>query len=154
MPAPVGKPIPDRVARRALSAFVVDPATGCHVSTYSTASHGYAQIGWTEKGVNTMTTAHRAAWVAVHGQIAEGMTIDHRPSCYRTCVNVEHLRELTNHENARRTGGRDWPVGECAHGHPNTELVLRGKKLVCRSCSREWQRRYRARKASGSTTQK
>lgn len=33
--------IPDRIAQRAASAYVVDD--GCHISTYSTASHGYAQ---------------------------------------------------------------------------------------------------------------
>lgn len=147
----IGKVIPDRVAQRALTKFVLDPVTWCHISTYSVASHGYAQVGWErdDGGGIDGTTAHRAAWTAVHGQIAEGMTIDHRPTCHKKCVNVRHLRELTNHENARRTAGRDWPLGECAQGHSNSHLVFQGKKRVCRICQREWQRRYRARKKQG-----
>lgn len=46
MSGSVMKRIPDAVAQRALARFVFDPVTGCHVSTYSVASHGYAQIGW------------------------------------------------------------------------------------------------------------
>ena len=41
---------------------------GCWVSTYSTASHGYAQIGWQDGPDRHMALAHRAAWVHVHGQ--------------------------------------------------------------------------------------
>jgi len=92
-----------------------------------------------------MTTAHRAAWVAVHGQIPEGMTVDHICKV-RRCVNVRHLRLLSNFENARRTNGNDWPLGECVNGHPNSELRKRGAKWVCGICAAEWQRRYRSRK--------
>ena len=149
---PVHKPkipivIPERVALRAVSRFELDPQTGCHISTYSVASHGYAQIGWQGKDYRQVVTAHRAAWVHANGQIPEGMTIDHLCK-NRRCVNVEHLRLMSNFENARRTSGRDWPIGQCVNGHPNTELVRRGGKLMCRICSGEWQRRYRARRAS------
>lgn len=51
--------IPDRVALRAATKYKVDG--DCWVSTYSVASHGYAQIGWQEKGKLRGTTAHRAA---------------------------------------------------------------------------------------------
>ena len=37
--------IPSRVAERAATRYVEDE-NGCFISTYSTASHGYAQIGW------------------------------------------------------------------------------------------------------------
>ena len=95
-----------------------------------------------------MVLAHRASWVYAHGtQIPEGMTIDHQCK-NRRCVNPEHLRLLTNFENARRTDGRDWPIGECVHGHPNSMLRKRNGKWECRECSREWQRRWRAKKAA------
>ena len=51
--------IPERAATRALNSYTLDEETGCHVSTYSTASHGYAQIGWQRDGERRMTTAHR-----------------------------------------------------------------------------------------------
>lgn len=93
-----------------------------------------------------MTTAHRAAWVAVNGLIPAGLTIDH--TCKnRRCVNPTHLRALPNYENARRTSGRDWELGECLNGHPNSELRREpGGRLRCRECKAESQRRYRARK--------
>lgn len=138
--------IPERVAARAATRFVVDEH-GCHISTYSVASHGYAQIGWTDGDYRQVVTAHRAAWVHVNGQIPEGMTIDHLCK-ERRCVNVAHLRILENFQNARRTSGRDWPLGQCVNGHPDSELVHWGGKWKCRVCFNEAQRRYRARKAA------
>lgn len=138
--------IPDGVAKRAALSYIEND-NGCYISTYSVASHGYAQIGWREPGGERhMTTAHRAAWGHANGtQIPEGMTIDH--TCkVRPCVNPDHLRLLTNFENARRTSGRDWREGECLHGHPNSELVMRGGRWTCRVCAAEWQRRYRSKK--------
>jgi hypothetical protein len=137
--------IPPAAAERAFTRWV-QSQDGCLISTYSVASHGYAQIGWGNKvDGRGMTTAHRAAWVYVNGQILDGMTIDH--TCKnRRCVNVDHLRMLTNHENARRTFGRDWPLGECINGHPNTDLVTWGGKTKCRHCTLEVQRRNRAKR--------
>lgn len=139
--------IPERVAEKAALSFVVDD-NGCHVSTYSTGSHGYGQLGWDDDitGAHTGTTAHRAAWTHWNGPIPEGMTIDHLCKLHR-CVRRDHLRMLSNFDNARRTAGRDWPLGQCINGHPDSELVHWGGKWKCRPCAREVQRRYRARKA-------
>ncbi|WP_312802214.1 HNH endonuclease signature motif containing protein [Corynebacterium variabile] len=137
--------IPDRVAKRAGTSYVEDE-NGCWISTYSVASHGYAQIGWQDGEYRQVVVAHRASWVyANDGQIPDGMTIDHTCKVKR-CVNPAHLRLLPNFENARRTSGRDWPLGQCIHGHPNSELILKSGKWVCRICSAEWQRRYREKK--------
>ena len=66
--------IPARVAERAATRYVLTE-TGCHVSTYSTGSHGYAQVGWTDGIFRSMVTAHRVAWVYATGeQIPAGMT--------------------------------------------------------------------------------
>lgn len=140
--------IPERVAQRAALSFVLEGE--CRVSTYSTASHGYAQIGWQESGGRWVVTAHRAAWVHYTGdQIPEGMTVDHL--CRnRRCVRQEHLRMLTNFENARRTAGRDWPLGECVNGHSNDHLVKRGEKILCAVCARAHQVRYRAKRRAAS----
>ena len=136
--------IPERVAERAATRYVVDEA-GCWISTYSVASHGYAQIGWQDRDFRQIVTAHRASWVHFHGQIPEGMTIDH--TCkQRRCVNPAHLRVLSNYENARRTLGRDWPLGQCVNGHPSSETYQRPSgKRICRSCNEAAQARYRAK---------
>lgn len=139
--------IPERVAQRAALSVVIEG--DCLVSTYSTASHGYAQIGWQDKGDRWVVTAHRAAWVHYTGeQIPEGMTIDHL--CHnRPCVRKEHLRMLSNFENARRTAGRDWPLGECINGHSNDHLRTQASgKKVCAMCVDERAARYRSVKTN------
>ena len=143
--------IPDRVAARAATRFDADKS-GCWISTYSVASHGYAQIGWQCRAddYRQVVTAHRAAWVYHHGQqIPDGMTIDH--TCKeRRCVNPSHLRMLSNFENARRTSGRDWRLGECVNGHSNDRLVQWGGKWQCSECTLERQRRRRAKKRTAA----
>ena len=133
--------IPERVAARAIEAHV-RVASGCWVSTYSVASNGYPQIGWGEPGGRRyMVSAHRASWTHQYGQIPAEMTVDHL--CHRkTCVNPDHMRLLTNFDNARRNRKNygDWPLGECRHGHPDSQLVHRpGGKRACGSCLEAWQ---------------
>lgn len=111
--------IPERVRERAYERWESDG--DCWISTYSVASHGYAQIGWNNKPERHVVLAHRAAWEHVNGPVPRGMTIDHLCK-QRRCVNPGHLRILDNYENARRTQGRDWPLGECANGHSNEHL--------------------------------
>lgn len=154
MPLPKGFLVPTRVAERAFSSWVPGDG-GCRISTYSVASHGYAQIGWRaiETGKMTGTTAHRAAWVHINGQIPDGMTVDHRPTCDPRCVHVKHLRLLTNFENGRRTQGRDWPVGQCINGHDNSLLRTQPNgRTRCKVCRAQYQRDYRKRKSSTDTT--
>ena len=137
--------IPERVAKRAATKYV-ENEDGCWISTYSVASHGYAQIGWKDPGYRQVVTAHRAAWVYFTGeQIPEGMTIDHKCK-NRPCVNPDHLRMTTNFENARRTRGRDWKMGECANGHSNDHLEWDGQRYQCKPCQLLYQRRYREKK--------
>ncbi|RKW71778.1 HNH endonuclease signature motif containing protein [Galactobacter caseinivorans] len=112
--------IPIRVRERAHSKWVPDGE--CWISSYSVASHGYAQIGWQNKDERHVVLAHRASWELLNGPVPVGHTLDHLCK-NRTCVNPVHLRVLTNFENARRTGGLDWPLGVCANGHPDRFLV-------------------------------
>lgn len=135
--------VPERVAIRAASNVEERPTeTGCIISSYGVGSHGYPQIGWSDNAIRRVTLVHRVVWISTYGAIPDGMTVDHMCKT-RRCVNAEHLRLLTNFENARRTFGRDWPLGRCVNGHPNSELTRRGSKSVCRTCSAIWQRRYR-----------
>ena len=142
--------IPVRVMKRATEKVALS-SSGCWISGYSVASHGYAQIGWRDNGERHVVLAHRAAWEAVNGPVPVGMTLDHTCKVQR-CVNPEHLRLLPNFENARRINGRDWNAGECPNGHPNSMLAdtfrtdKRGKPRKgkrCAECRRIYDARYR-----------
>jgi len=142
-------PVPPRVAERAYER-VDETEGGCWISRYSTASHGYAQIGWQDAGRRSVVLAHRAAWVHVNGQMPLGMTLDHLCK-ERRCVNPAHLRMLPNFENARRTNGRDWPLGTCVNGHDHTHLIRtakaaspRGYRMICGTCQRDRRRQWDA----------
>lgn len=137
--------IPERVIERVMARYHVDE-NGCHISDYSVASHGYAQVGWVEDGGRKLTLVHRVVWIAAYGPIPDGMTVDHRCRV-KPCMRRDHLRLLDNYENARRTFGRDWPLGSCINGHPN-ELLVResGGRLRCPLCKLEHQRAYRERR--------
>lgn len=140
--------IPERITARAIGRVTGPTETGCLISTYSVGSHGYAQIGWQKGEERTMTLVHRVVWIAAHGPIPDGMTVDHMCK-RRTCVNVEHLRLLSNYENARRTSGRDWPVGRCAHGHPNSRAHTQPSgKRICLDCRAIWDARYAEKRKS------
>jgi hypothetical protein len=142
------RPVPTRVSERATRKYELG-ANGCHISTYSKHAEGYAQIGWGEGGKAYVVAAHRAAWVGVHGAIPAGLTLDHMCRT-RACVNVKHLRLLTNFENARRNQGRDFPLGQCQYGHDNKHLRTYRKggaktTVACSACRSERDRRYRGR---------
>jgi hypothetical protein len=139
-------PIPERVSERAATKYVV--AGECWLSTYSISSHGYAQIGWQDQDKKMRgTTAHRAAWVHYNGPIPVRMTVDHDHDVCgnRPCVRPGHLRLLSNFDNGRRTAGRNWPLGQCIDGHPDSELIVVSGKRLCGSCRNTWQRTYRVR---------
>lgn len=141
--------IPERVKLRASTKWV--PSLDCWISTYSTASHGYAQIGWQDGRTRYAVLAHRASWELVNGPVPMGMTLDHLCK-QKQCVNPDHLRVLSNYENARRTRGRDWPLGQCVNGHPQSETYQQPSgKRVCRPCNRAWQRRYQERQRARRT---
>lgn len=144
--------IPARVAERASSFYEVEDE--CWISGYALGSHGYPQVSWNEDGRSRGTTAHRVSWVHAHReQIPAGMTIDH--TCKnRRCIRPDHLRLMSNFENARRTSGRDWPIGQCINGHSNDELILTdgGRRIRCRICRGEYIRRYDAKRKARSLT--
>lgn len=130
---------PERVVERVLTKVVTGPR-GCHISTYSTASHGYAQVGWNEDGGRYVTLCHRVIWIWFRGPIPKGMTVDHMCK-NRRCVRLMHLRLIPNLENARRTSGRDWDLGQCVNGHSDAEYWRPAgatrKKGYCSACAEQ-----------------
>lgn len=97
--------------------------------------------------------AHRWAYEQFVGPVPDGLELDHL--CRnRRCVNPAHLEPVLHRENVRRGDG--WAINarrtHCPQGHPydeaNTRWVRRDGTFirVCRSCSREHNRRLRQRK--------
>lgn len=81
--------------------------------------------------------AHRASWLMHKGSLTQGLVIDHL--CENTiCVNPEHLQQVTNDENAKRSpkhtanGARyTWYAETCKRGHKRG-IELKGKS--CPEC--------------------
>lgn len=115
--------MPERVVERVLDKVEMGPKTQyvdtpCHLSTYSTASHGYAQVGWNEGQQRCLKLCHVVIWTAANGPVPKGITVDHQ--CHtKRCIRLDHLRALTNQDNAMRNRpGMDWMLdGSCARGH-------------------------------------
>ena len=86
--------------------FEVDPETGCHVWLKARQTRGYGVVWFQGK----VRLAHRVAWFHHYGEWPiEGMVLDH--ACNnRGCVNVAHLREMTNGDNIQRA----YPRGDAA----------------------------------------
>ena len=113
--------------RERLASGYTVTANGCHEWNGSKNNKGYGVI-WFD---GRLHLAHRAAWLAAYGAFpAPGLVTDH--VCEnKGCVNVAHLRELTNAENIKRA----YPRGDAA-----TERR--------RALNNEAKKRYRARLAA------
>lgn len=107
---------------------------------------GYGHISHRVDGKVVTDRAHRAAWVATHGDIPAGLQI-HHVCGERACVNVEHLVLVEPAEHYRlHVEART----HCRVGHPRTEentYIDRKGRRHCRPCRVEAARRLRARKA-------
>ena len=97
---------------------------GCAQWSGGMSSGGYGRI--TSGGV-TMP-AHRYAWERVNGPIPEGMVIDHM--CWnRACVNVDHLRVVTQGQNSQN---REGAMPGTKSGVRNVSWANREKRWVAR----------------------
>lgn len=123
----------------------VDKSGECWEWTASVTNDGYGRF-WCG---GSMAMAHRVAWhlfVDSSFELSPGYTrsdmivVDHicRNRC---CVNPEHLRLLTQHENNDSNRRKT----ECIHGHPfdaaNTLVLSRGTRH-CRRCHADRNRKY------------
>lgn len=86
-------------------------------------SKGYGSI-WVGGGYER---AHRYAWERVHGEIPEGMKVDHVKHCSPSCVNVSHLRLASNAENVRHRSG---PNKNSSTGVRNVHRIRNGTYQV------------------------
>lgn len=92
---PEGLPIAERIAQKSKPA-----EGGCLVWTDHISTHGYGILNVDGK----MAYAHRLNYELHHGEIPEGLEVDHM--CHnRACLNVDHLRAVTKSQNqANRRG--------------------------------------------------
>lgn len=113
---------------------------------------GHPDQGYVKKMIGGVRKRrHRWAWEFANGPIPEGMIIDHL--CRnRACYNVEHLRLVTHVENITAPGSQAISQifkarTHCNHGHEFTPentllLVNQSNSRRCKTCARDYQRRY------------
>jgi hypothetical protein len=111
--------------------------------------------------------ASRAAWIKVNGDIPPGLVVDHvchteavlRGECkggitckHRSCVNVNHLRLITQQENVMAGLHNIDNRSHCNQGHvfEGNIMVRKNGKRECAECNRERARRNYANRKVGA----
>lgn len=118
----------------------VDKTGQCWVWIGTLTSKGYGRFHIHSKRYR----AHRWSYERFVGPLEEGMTIDHL--CKRkSCVNPEHLEQVTNSVNIQRYHADnsliwqsiDWENGKCTNGHSLSIVGFIDRKKKNGSVSRE-----------------
>lgn len=130
----------------------------CHLWTASCFGSGYGQFKVAYKNWR----AHRWLWLETRGPVPERRVLDHFACDNRACVNLDHLRPVTERENLLRSQTTVAAVNRakthCPQGHPYSgdNLVIREKDnaRICVACrarvSRESQQRKRDREKAAA----
>jgi hypothetical protein len=120
--------------------------TDCILVKSWLSSNGYGQSYYNGKNMK----AHRAAWIRAYGPVPDGMVIDHichteavqnnlcegGVTCkHRACVNLDHLRLITQRENIR-CGKKGFDnILHCPKGHPYIKENIMTRKDGRRECA-------------------
>ncbi len=130
-------PIYDRLMRR-----MEKKPSGCWEWTgYRNPHFNYGQF-WVAKGRHI--SAHRAMWIALHGELTPEQFVCHR--CDNPpCINPDHLfigtLEDNNRDMASKGRYNHQKRTHCVHGHeftPENTYIPPGRpKRMCRTCMRE-----------------
>lgn len=82
---------------RFLKMVTVEAATGCWIWQGHVDDKGYGQFHWRGRSY----WAHRPAYATFVGPVPDGVHVDHAEPCHNpSCVNPDHLRLLSESENA------------------------------------------------------
>lgn len=136
----------------------------CIIWDKSIKETGYGQTFFRGK----VTRAHRVAWIKAHGEIPQGMVVDHichneavqRGECkggvtckHRACVNIEHLRLVSYSENILAGTHNIDNRSHCPQGHPFIKeniMIRKNGKRECAECNRVRARAVYARSKAGA----
>lgn len=146
--AEVGRPEWPEFTSELISKFwsKIDKSPSCWLwSSRTKNADGYGRFTVRQYPHTWQLPSHRVSWKLLRGDIPEGLVLDHICRVH-LCVNPEHLRVVTDHENllagiapaainARKT--------HCKRGHPfdeeNTRRDAKGRH--CRTCeATRWER--------------
>ena len=123
--------------------------TNCIHPNSKSRSNGYAFMYYPPK--RKAIKAHRAAWMLTNGPVPEGMVLDH--ICRdRACINLEHLRVITQQENIMAGLHNIDNRSHCNQGHPFIKeniMIRKNGKRECAECNRvrsraNWAKKVRA----------
>lgn len=121
----------------------IEKTDTCWVWTGSRDKRGYGRVN---VGNGVIRLAHRIIYELYKGKIPKGLVLDHL-CMNQPCVNPEHLEPVTQLENIKRAYAIKPTV--CPQGHDydeiNTYINPLGRK-VCRKCTNQAGKDYRARK--------
>lgn len=149
-------PVPDAPRRRQpLSSneerfwAKVEKTDTCWLWT-GTKPYGYGSFKTLEpSGAYRSWQSHRYAFELLVGPVPDGLQLDHLCRV-KACVNPAHLEPVTAVENTRRALTAPSTINaaktHCKWGHSfderNTRVDPRTGERICRTCSRERERRY------------
>lgn len=135
----------------------VEKSADCWLWTGAKTSLGYGNFSL-GKGVNQ--GAHRFAWIALRGNLTEGLVLDHlcrTPSC----VNPEHLQPVPQQINVLRGRGpglasiQNVDKTKCKHGHslfgPNLYVQPSTGYRYCRTCMKASKQRSKSRNKAAAS---
>jgi HNH endonuclease len=114
---------PASVAKR-VQRKISASSTGCWNWTGAVDRWGYGRISVQTSTGRRMTGAHRAAWLALVGNIPSGLQIDHL--CRnRVCANPEHLELVTPQVNTARQNHDARPYRKGRPRKPDSEKACK-----------------------------
>lgn len=134
------------LAQRFVSRIEID-SRGCWLWTGQLDNYGYGKL---YIGDRRKVLAHRYSYETFIGPIPDGLQLDHLCRV-RSCVNPGHLEPVTIAENIARSPIAPATINaaktHCPQGHEYTvaNTYMRGTSRHCKTCRREYKRRWRAR---------
>ena len=130
--------------------------TDCIIPNRKIQYNGYTFTVYKNKSIGS----HRAAWMEVNGPIPKGFVVDHTchdpkvcadalTCVHRACINVEHLRLVTQQENVMAGRHSIDNRSHCNQGHPFIKeniMIRKNGWRECAECNRVRARAVWARK--------